>query len=226
MKPAEPKESARPLRVLVVLRADPDRRRLLRHLGQPGLGLTPSAAASLEEALPLLELRRVDALVGDLEALAALRQGRGPTYEEARWLPFCLLVPAGEEERAAPYLERGSAELILQTTGDYQRLIPPLLRRAHRRRETSWEEVARVIRHEMNNPLTGILGNAELVLAEPTRLTAKTRERLNTIIELAVRLRDVVGHLEKHLHANGNLSNNSEGPGETPPRELRGEVLQ
>jgi len=58
---------------------------------------------------------------------------------------------------------------------------------------------ARLIRHELNNPLTGILGNAELILTEDAALAEKTRRRLKTIIELAVRLRDVLRELEGRL---------------------------
>jgi len=58
---------------------------------------------------------------------------------------------------------------------------------------------ARLIRHELNNPLTGILGNAELILTEDAALAEKTRRRLKTIIELAVRLRDVLRELEERL---------------------------
>lgn len=58
-------------------------------------------------------------------------------------------------------------------------------------------DVVRVIRHEVNNPLTGILGNAELILAEGAGLPEKTRERLTTIVHLAVRLRDVLRELEE-----------------------------
>lgn len=220
------RESPRPLGVLLLLRSEEERRRLHRFLSEPELGFTVVAAATLVEARPLLAARQVDALVGDLEALAALRQERGAAYGEA-WLPFCLLVRPGEEDRAAPHLERGRAELVVQTAGEYHRLIPALLRRARRRQQSSWEEVARVIRHEMNNPLTGILGNAELILAEPVRLPAKMRERLSTIIDLAVRLRDVVGGLEKRLRGNdGNGSNGSEPPGNPTALELRGEVLR
>jgi signal transduction histidine kinase len=48
-----------------------------------------------------------------------------------------------------------------------------------------------VLRHELNNPLTGILGNAELRLVELRRknleLPEQARIRLETIAELAVR---------------------------------------
>jgi signal transduction histidine kinase len=56
------------------------------------------------------------------------------------------------------------------------------------------ELVARV-RHEINNPLAGVLGQAQLLLRE--ELNDKARKRAQTIEELAIRLRDVVGQLRQ-----------------------------
>jgi signal transduction histidine kinase len=53
-------------------------------------------------------------------------------------------------------------------------------------------EFAEVLRHEVNNPLTGILGNAELLLARRGRLPEAVIARLETIADLAVRLRETV----------------------------------
>lgn len=52
-----------------------------------------------------------------------------------------------------------------------------------------------ILRHEVNNPLTGILGNTELLLSQPDRLPPGAAERLRTIAELAVRLRETVRRL-------------------------------
>jgi len=64
--------------------------------------------------------------------------------------------------------------------------------------EARLNEVAEVIarvRHEINNPLTGVLGQAQLLLRE--ELSEKTRKRVQTIEELAIRLRDIVGQLRQ-----------------------------
>lgn len=64
--------------------------------------------------------------------------------------------------------------------------------------ETRIDEIAEVItrvRHEINNPLTGVLGQAQLLLRE--ELNEKTRKRVQTIEELAIRLRDIVGQLRQ-----------------------------
>ena len=56
------------------------------------------------------------------------------------------------------------------------------------------ELIARV-RHEINNPLAGILGQAQLLLRE--ELNDKARRRAETIEQLATRLRDVVAQLRQ-----------------------------
>ena len=64
--------------------------------------------------------------------------------------------------------------------------------------EARMDEVADLItrvRHEINNPLTGVLGQAQLLLRED--LSEKARKRAQTIEELAMRLRDIVGQLRQ-----------------------------
>jgi len=68
-------------------------------------------------------------------------------------------------------------------------------------------DVAEIFRHEINNPLTGILGNAELVLAHGDHMSFTDVQRLRTIVHLAVRLRETIRRLSSAL--------------QTPPRPLR-----
>ena len=71
----------------------------------------------------------------------------------------------------------------------------------------AWErDFAEVLRHELNNPLTGILGNAELLLAEIARkndgrLPHGGLQRVETIAALAVRLRETVRQLSHEWEA-------------------------
>jgi signal transduction histidine kinase len=71
-----------------------------------------------------------------------------------------------------------------------------------------------VLRHELNNPLTGILGNAELLLLETRRgklhLPPETLRRLEVITELAVRMRETVRNLSDRWEAAG--ANGSRDP--------------
>lgn len=64
--------------------------------------------------------------------------------------------------------------------------------------EAKIDKVAELItrvRHEINNPLTGVLGQAQLLLRE--ELSERARKRAETIEELAIRLRDIVAQLRQ-----------------------------
>lgn len=57
-------------------------------------------------------------------------------------------------------------------------------------------DFAEILRHEINNPLTGILGNAELLLSQLRgKLPPLSVQRLETVVDLAVRLREKVRRL-------------------------------
>jgi signal transduction histidine kinase len=64
--------------------------------------------------------------------------------------------------------------------------------------ERKLDEVAELItrvRHEINNPLTGVLGQAQLLLRE--NLDEKARKRVTTIEAQAIRIRDIVAQLRQ-----------------------------
>lgn len=65
------------------------------------------------------------------------------------------------------------------------------------------------IRHELNNPLTGILGQAQLLLRED--LNDKARQRAETIEQLAQRLAKTVADLRQvQKPARGNMADSGE----------------
>ncbi len=64
--------------------------------------------------------------------------------------------------------------------------------------EARLEEIAELVarvRHEINNPLTGVLGQSQLLLRE--ELDDKARKRAQTIEDLAIRMRDIVAQLRQ-----------------------------
>ncbi len=112
------------------------------------------------------------------------------------------MQPAGSPERLIDdLLISGRLELVPRDPS--LRFVADYVERLLRRREESTDAVhedqppepddfGQVIRHEMNNPLTGILGNAELLLARREQFSAAIVSRLETIAELAIRLRETV----------------------------------
>jgi len=96
-------------------------------------------------------------------------------------------IPAigGRDEGDSPiatHVDRSSQE-ITALIAEYERKL---------------DEVADLItrvRHEINNPLTGVLGQAQLLLRED--LSDRARKRAETIEELAARIRDIVAQLRQ-----------------------------
>src|SRR5215212_10396496 len=77
-------------------------------------------------------------------------------------------------------------------------------------------ELVANVRHEINNPLTGVIGQAQLLLREELSPTA--RRRVETIEQLAGRIRDTVARLREvqRPHKTYDLENESEA--DAPPR--------
>ena len=72
------------------------------------------------------------------------------------------------------------------------------LRRAVAERDARLSEFADLaarVRHEINNPLTGLIGQAQLLLRE--ELSEAARRRVLTIEQLANRIRDTVASLRE-----------------------------
>jgi signal transduction histidine kinase len=99
----------------------------------------------------------------------------------------------------------GDVEFVAKS-GDFVALAASLVERRLRWSERSdtalgppWAgipaDTAEIFRHEINNPLTGILGNAEMLLAHRDRLPAAETQRLQTVVDLAVRLRETIRRL-------------------------------
>lgn len=91
------------------------------------------------------------------------------------------------------------------------------LRRAVAERDARLAEFADLaarVRHEINNPLTGLIGQAQLLLRE--ELSEGARRRVLTIEQLANRIRDTVASL-REIQTPLPSAHTGELPGE-PPR--------
>ena len=59
------------------------------------------------------------------------------------------------------------------------------------------------MRHSLNNALTSVLGNSDLLLVEPGSLTAQTRPQIETIRNMALRIHEIMqrfSSLEKEMN--------------------------
>src|ERR1051325_7934133 len=75
-------------------------------------------------------------------------------------------------------------------------------------------ELVANVRHEINNPLTGVIGQAQLLLREELSPTA--RRRVETIEQLAGRIRDTVAQLREvqrtQLPSHPSLADETDSP--------------
>lgn len=83
-------------------------------------------------------------------------------------------------------------------------------------RLTEIAELVAHVRHEINNPLTGVLGQAQLLLRE--ELSESARRRVVTIEQLAGRIRDTVAQLREVQRPQQAFNNNNEDGANEPPR--------
>ena len=95
------------------------------------------------------------------------------------------------------------------------------LRKLIAERETKLTEIADLVahvRHEINNPLTGVIGQAQLLLRSELDETA--RRRVETIEQLASRIRDTVARLRDVQRPHQTLAYDDEETSEpdAPPR--------
>jgi len=116
---------------------------------------------------------------GDLRELAELRAGyprlvHVPLRED--WAQTLLLVAGESLRRAEATKLLRQAERSAAESANYATLGRYMLE----------------MKHSVNNALTGVLGNAELLLLEPGQLSAQSLEQIKTIHSMALRLHEIM----------------------------------
>jgi signal transduction histidine kinase len=172
-------------------------------------GLTELHAALCRVAPDTIVLDESVFLGGDVESLlAALAQSAPIVLIGSEH--SALMGLENIQSHPAPLIAAGRADFVFRR-GNFPVLVAALVERAVRNAETVQaslesglrdlsEEALEVLRHEINNPLTGILGNAEILLASRRhQLPPDSVQRLQTIVELAVRLREYVLRVSREL---------------------------
>lgn len=122
-----------------------------------------------------------------------------PLAQLAAQAPVVLIAAVERQAEVAAIIAAGEVDFVART-GDFAPLAVGLMERRLRRARVpnflpgDWgefsEDLGEIFRHEINNPLTGILGNAELLLSHRERLSLVDTQRLQTVVDLAVRLRE------------------------------------
>jgi signal transduction histidine kinase len=176
-------------------------------------------ASSLEKARKGFGRVPPSVIFLDESAVDPRQEGESLALAVAGLAEIAPVVVAGTPERQGDlaFLITAGAVDFVARTGNFHPIVAGMLDRRMRMAERVTGMVhfpndeltgdfGEILRHEVNNPLTGILGNTELLLARRDRLPPGAIERLQTIAELAVRLRETVRRLsnawdERHEHA-------------------------
>lgn len=184
-----------------------------------------AAHVIIADAAPAVILLEDTSLAADSGECA----GYGPRLESAvsalaAYAPVVVIGQPRHQGDLAQLVTAGLADFVARSNGYLpeaiglvQQRLPKLLSVALP--PSSLEDAAsnafgEVLRHELNNPLTGILGNAELLLAEVRRkndgqLPHGGQQRLETIAALAVRLRETVRRLSQDWESRNRLPQRS-----------------
>jgi signal transduction histidine kinase len=151
-------------------------------------GLRPQALSVVLEAMDAAE-KRVLFVSEDTRVMQTVRDrwpGIALLRQQENWLDTLLLV-AGE------ILHRASAE------AEARRLEQA---NASLERQALLGRYMLEMRHTLNNALTSVLGNSELLLLEPGTLSAGERSQIETIRNMSLRMHEVLqrfSSLEKEL---------------------------
>ncbi len=122
--------------------------------------------------------------------------------------PVVVLVEPGAEAQAARALSRGASgyvvvgpalpvllEAVLESALHSTHLRKMQSRALELEHRDQVSGLALAVRHEINNPLTGILGSAEMALKSPD-LPSALRRRLLNIVKLTEEIRKILQELE------------------------------
>jgi signal transduction histidine kinase len=183
-------------------------------------GLRVAAVSSVEAARRILQEDAPAVIVLEEASLAGEAEGPravalGLDAAVASLAVFAPVVVIGTEDRRlelSALIAAGAADYVAQGGGCLPVALGLVQRRLRQVQlvvdsapdhfEEIKEDFGEMLRHELNNPLTGILGNAELLLVDihrknDGRLPPGGTQRLETIAALAVRLRETVHRLSQ-----------------------------
>lgn len=197
------------------------------------LGLRVAAVSNVEAARRILE-DATPAVILLEEAPLAVAAGESDRETAplaaavsslARYAPVVVIGEAAQQKEMTALIAAGAADFVPRTEKCLSTALGLVGRRLDFASAKSVpgvgavacanapadEAFGEILRHELNNPLTGILGNAELLLAEIRRknddqVPSNAQQRLETIAALAVRLRETVRRLSQDWESHQNTA--------------------
>jgi His Kinase A (phospho-acceptor) domain len=166
------------------------------------IGRSPAQVAVVEDSL--LDLSHMDQQITELTSAASI----------------ILVAHIQNLARIANFMMNCSELECVVRTGGFMPLLAAFIERRSRVVETEAKasdqmfanvpsNFPELFRHEINNPLTGILGNTEMVLAQRDRLPASAVLRLETVVDLAVRLREATRRLSQTWEAKSQVAHST-----------------
>jgi len=198
--------------LISVLLIAPDAESAERIAARLGEGVLPAGAMHVEtlrSARRLLERNTFAAIFLD-EAAAGNDLIRPVVRELARHAPvvasvgpdaareLSALVAAGAADCVPPgpaFLDLAAALIERRLLSSRRLCLRVGAANGNGEEEVDPADFGSFLRHELNNPLTGILGNAEMLLHRRQWLPEDAVPRLETIADLAVRLRETIRRL-------------------------------
>ncbi len=121
--------------------------------------------------------------------------------DELASMQVIMLTAYGDVDSLAKALELGADDYISKPFNDRElsaRVRASLRMKKLQDRVIKAERLAAVgalavtMSHEINNPLTGIIGNCQIILARGDSLDPEMKERVQSIMDMAVRISQVV----------------------------------
>ena len=150
--------------------------------------IRPQALAVVMEAMDAAG-KRVLFVSDDMRAIQSVRDrwpGVVVVRQQENWLETLVLV-AGE------VLHRAAAEFHARRAEQQNTLLE---------RQATLGRYMLEMQHTLNNTLTSMLGNSELLLLEPGSLSAEARSQIETVRNMALRMHEILqrfSSLEKEL---------------------------
>lgn len=193
--------------VLIGMPESGDRSELVRRIQEAALAEETAVASTFDE----LESRAARDLPAIIVFSEEIVRAGVPLAEAAHRLtvfaPVVMLASSERQSEVVGLVVSGEVDFVT-VSGEFVSVATAFIERRlrwpqgySREFRSAWtadapSDFAEILRHEINNPLTGILGNAELLLSQlRDKIPPLSIQRLETVVDLAVRLREKVRRL-------------------------------